>query len=190
VSYAGHSASPVVYEPRVEGEQRKRSNRIHTSPVLPYVRARDPSKSVGETAKLIGNSAFGGLLIYKEKHRRVYYVKGKANCMREANKPNFVKCTELEGEIFEIQARYRSIIHNSPMLVRFFILQYAKLRKLQFYYDFLSEYIDRKDFVLTQMDTDSLYMGIVGRNLIDCVKLHLRGKFIRSTEGNCDASIF
>jgi hypothetical protein len=59
---------------------------------------RDPSKSVlFETAKLIRKSAFGGLIINKEK--LVYYVKGKANCMREANKPNFVKCTELEGEI-------------------------------------------------------------------------------------------
>ncbi len=32
---------------------------------------------------------------------------------------------------------------------------------LEFYYDFLDKYVDRRDFELTQTDTDALYMGQV-----------------------------
>jgi hypothetical protein len=154
-------------------------------------RDSDPWKLVlGENSKLIGNSAFGGSLINKDNHRQVTYVKGKENLMREANKSNFVKAIELEDKIFEIHKRYNSVTLNTPMLVGYFILQYAKLRILQFYYDFLYEYVDRKNFALTQMDTDSLYMGIAGNELLDCVKPNLREKFLRSTEAHCHAAVY
>ena len=40
------------------------------------------------------------------------------------------------------------------------MLQYAKLRMLQFYYDCLDRYLDRSDFEMSQMDTDSLYFAV------------------------------
>ena len=39
------------------------------------------------------------------------------------------------------------------------VYQLAKLRMLQFYYEFLDFYFDRQDFELIQMDTDSLYFA-------------------------------
>jgi len=39
------------------------------------------------------------------------------------------------------------------------VYQLAKLRILQFYHDFLDRFIDRGDFELMQMDTDSLYFA-------------------------------
>ena len=47
----------------------------------------------------------------------------------------------------------------------FFVYQYAKLRMLQFYYDFLNKYLDRCDFQMCEMDTDSAYIAIAGESV-------------------------
>ena len=46
---------------------------------------------------------------------------------------------------------------NQPFQVGIVVYQLAKLRMLQFFYDFLDHYIDRRDYQLIQMDTDSMY---------------------------------
>ena len=51
--------------------------------------------------------------------------------------------------------------------------QLAKLRMLEFYYDFLDKYIDRSDFELCYMDTDSFYLALSGESLRDVVKPEL-----------------
>ena len=48
---------------------------------------------------------------------------------------------------------------------------------LEFYYDFLDYYFDRRDFELLQMDTDSLYIACSGKNIDDLVKLELREEY-------------
>jgi len=48
---------------------------------------------------------------------------------------------------------------------------------LEFYYDFLDRYFDRKDFELIQMDTDSNYMATSGKRLEDIVRPELKPEF-------------
>ena len=48
--------------------------------------------------------------------------------------------------------------------------QLAKLRMLEFYYDFLDRYFDSRDFTLVQMDTDSNYIAIFADRLEDIVR--------------------
>ena len=43
--------------------------------------------------------------------------------------------------------------------------QYANLRMLQFYYDFLDKYLDRSGFQMCEMDTDSAYIAIAGESV-------------------------
>ena len=40
------------------------------------------------------------------------------------------------------------------------VYQLAKLRMLEFYYDFLDKYVDRRDYKYCYMDTDSAYFVI------------------------------
>ncbi len=42
----------------------------------------------------------------------------------------------------------------------FWILNLAKLMMLAYYYNLLDKYLDRSDFSLLEMDTDSAYFGI------------------------------
>ena len=44
---------------------------------------------------------------------------------------------------------------------------------LEFYYDFLDKYVDRCDFELMYMDTDSFYIAISGESLDDVIKPEL-----------------
>ena len=57
------------------------------------------------------------------------------------------------------------------------VYQLAKLRMLEFYYDFLDIYVDRRDFELIQMDTDSNYMAISGDKLENVTRPELRAEF-------------
>jgi hypothetical protein len=74
---------------------------------------------------------------------------------------------------------------NLPIQIGFFILQYAKLRMLQFYYDCLDVYIDRADFQYCEMDTDSAYMALSGPDLASVVKPHMRDAYHQTLTGCC-----
>ena len=48
---------------------------------------------------------------------------------------------------------------------------------LQFYYDFLNKYLDRCDFQMCEMDTDSAYIAIAGDSVESLVKPELKAEF-------------
>ena len=41
---------------------------------------------------------------------------------------------------------------------------------LEFYYDFLDKFCDRRDFELIQMDTDSFYMALSANDFDEIIK--------------------
>ena len=63
------------------------------------------------------------------------------------------------------------------MQIGFFVYQYAKLRMLQFYFDFMDKYLDRSDFQYCEMDTDSAYIAIVGPSVESLVRPELKEEF-------------
>ena len=48
---------------------------------------------------------------------------------------------------------------------------------LQFYYDFFDKYLDRADFQMCEMDTDSAYIAISGESVESLVKPELKAEF-------------
>ena len=81
------------------------------------------------------------------------------------------------GEAYELESRKTKITIKRPFQVGIAVYQLAKLRMLEFYYDFLDRYFDRKDFELIQMDTDSNYIAISAEKLEDIVKPELQKEF-------------
>ena len=69
------------------------------------------------------------------------------------------------GEAYELGSRKLRVTIRRPFQVGITVYQLAKLRMLEFYYDFLDRFVDRQDFELIQMDTDNNYMAISG----DCL---------------------
>ena len=81
------------------------------------------------------------------------------------------------GEAYELESRKPRVLIRRPFQVRIAVYQLAKMRMLEFYYDFLDRYFHRKDFELIQMDTDSNYIVISGEKLEDIVRPELREEF-------------
>ena len=139
------------------------------------------NKSIlAQTFKLLGNSAYGKTLENKSKHTKVSYVNAKEyeRCLRD---PLYKKSTPLDDteSLLEVEMSPGKIVWDLPMQIGFFVYQYAKLRMLEFYYDFIDRYIDRSDFELIEMDTDSLYMGISKDSLEELVEPEKREAFYR-----------
>ena len=66
---------------------------------------------------------------------------------------------------------------NLPFQFAIAVYQLAKLRMLEFYYNFLDWYFDRCNFELIYMDMDSNYMVISIDQLEDIVRPELRAEF-------------
>ena len=66
-----------------------------------------------------------------------------------------------------------------PVIIGFSILQLAKLRMLEFYYDFMDKFVSRANFQYVEMDTDSAYMALSG-DLETIIKPNLQEQFYRS----------
>ena len=147
---------------------------------------RDPTTNIiADTMKLIGNSAYGSLIMDKEKHQSVRYVKSKKEACDAVNQPTFRKITELDDELYEIESAKKKILLNLPIYLGYYILQYAKLRMLEFYYDFFDEYVDRSDFDYIEMDTDSAYAGISAKTLEEIIKPSKKAEFHDQLYNHC-----
>ena len=65
--------------------------------------------------------------------------------------------------------------------------QLAKLRMLEFYYDFLDKYFSRQDFELCYMDTDSFYLAMSGDSLDEIVRSGMKQEY-EADKKNCFAT--
>lgn len=144
---------------------------------------------IGATFKLLGNSAYGSLLLDKTKFRKVIYVRGRRQMGQEVNDPRFRKLTELDTTYFEVEKGHRTISQNMPTQLGFFVLTYAKEKMLDFYYSFLCAYIPRCRFHFIQMDTDSAYIGIAGKTLDEVIREDRKEEYRRLLTGNCSKKV-
>ncbi len=146
-----------------------------------------PAKEIlADTCKLLGNSGYGSLIMGKEKHRNVNYIRGESKVKLCINDPRFVSMCEVDDDVYEVESLKRKISHDLPIVLGYFILQQAKLRMLEFYYDHLDVYVDRTDFEVTHMDTDCVYLAISGMCLEDVIKPSMKLKFDMAVKGSCE----
>jgi len=147
-------------------------------------RSDDPIMS--ETQKLIGNSAYGSMIMDKLKHGNVKYIRGETKACLKANQVQFKKLVALSDDMFEIEMHKKKIKLDLPIQIGYFILQYAKLRMLEFYYDFMDVYVDRSDFEYCEMDTDSAYIAISAPSLAEIIKPEKKIDYMRGLKGFCE----
>ncbi|KAJ8050172.1 hypothetical protein HOLleu_03268 [Holothuria leucospilota] len=138
---------------------------------------KDPSKSIiADTMKLIGNSAYGKTVTKKERHVDVK-VCNDSNVFERINDPFFKRLTQVGDAVYEIDLHKRVICLDLPIQIGYFVYQYAKLRMLEFYYDFMQKYVDPSNFEYCEMDTDSAFLAISDQTLDSIIKPEMRGNF-------------
>ena len=148
----------------------------------------DPDTGIiADTMKVIGNPVYGSLIVDKTKHSDVKYVQGENETCLKINDPlsRNLECLDQEEQFYEVEMAKRKISLDLPIQLGYFILQYAKLRMLEFYYDFMDSYVDRSDFEYCEMDTERAYMTISGSSLEDIIKPEMKAEYDLGLRGYC-----
>ena len=115
----------------------------------------------------------------KEKHISMTYA-NKENITKKINDPHFKDLNEISDESYEVFSSKRKIKMNVPLQVGAAVYDLAKLRMLEFYFDFIDNYIDRSDFQYLQMDTDSAYIAFSAQNFEDLIKPELKEHYLQN----------
>ena len=76
------------------------------------------------------------------------------------NSSNFKHLENVNSEIYEVEMYKSKINLDTPIQIGFFILQYAKLRMLEFDYGCHIKYLQPNSFELTETDTGSMYVAL------------------------------
>ena len=131
---------------------------------------------LAEVFKLLGNSAYGKFIEAVERQNRTLYTRDEEEVDKHL-RPVWFKDLEEIGDAYKIELRKDKIVIKNPFQVGIVVYQLAKLRMLQFYYEFLDFYFDRRDFELIQMDTDSMYFAFSREKLEDAVRPGYEAQF-------------
>ena len=133
-------------------------------------------KGLGDTSKLKGNSFYGKMIEDLEKHTNTTFTSKESDVDTALRSAFFEDLEEIDGA-YEIRQKKKQIQIKRPYQCGIAVYQLAKLRMLEFYYDFLDKYVDRSNFELMYMDTDSLYITISGETLDDVIKPELKAEY-------------
>ena len=110
---------------------------------------------VAETMKLLANSSYGYQIMDRNRHTVTKYLTDEKTHAAIISKL-FKKLDHVNTSLYEVELAEAQIEHKQPIIVEFFILQYAKLRMLELYYVFVTRFCDVNKFEEFEMDTDSL----------------------------------
>ena len=131
---------------------------------------QDKDKALlAEVFKLLGNSAYGKFIEAVERQDKTLYTRDEEEVDKHLCSAWFRDLEEI-GDVYKIGLRKAKHTIDRPFQVGIVVYQLTKLRMLQFYYEFLDFYFDRRDFELIQMDTDSMYFAFARERLEDAVR--------------------
>ena len=98
----------------------------------------DPDKAIiADTMKLLGNSAYGKTVTNVDRHRDIKYSTEVGTSALINNNKRFRQLDVVSEDAYEIEMNKSVVKYTLPLHIGFFVYQYAKLRMLQFYYDFV-----------------------------------------------------
>ena len=143
--------------------------------VQPAVIARregheNPNSSiVAETMKVLVNSSYGYQTMNRSRHTATKHTNAEKTHGAIDNKM-FKRLGYKNDQLYEVEVVKSEIEHKEPIIIWFFILQYAKLRKLQLYSNFFDKYGYVKKCEELEMDTDSLYLALSKYDLYDRIE--------------------
>ena len=118
---------------------------------------------------LLANSSYGYQIIIRSRHAVTRYLNDeKAYAAIESKQ--FKKLDHLNNSLYEVELAKAEIEHKEPIIVGFFILQIAKPRMLELYYNFSTKFRDVNKLEELEMDTDLLYLALAEKEPEDCIR--------------------
>ena len=93
------------------------------------------STVVAETMKLLANSSYGYQIMDRSRHSVTKFFNNEKT-HGAINTKLFKRLNHINDQLYEVELAKVEIEHREPIIVGFFILEYAKLRMLELYYHF------------------------------------------------------
>ena len=128
--------------------------------------------------KLLANSSYGYQIMDRSRHTVTKYLTDEKTHAAN-NSELFKKLDHVNNSFYEVELARAQIEHEEPIIVGFFILQFAKLQMLELYYNFLTRFCDVNTLEKSEMDTDLLYLALAEKELEDCIKPEMRTEWQR-----------
>ena len=149
--------------------------------------AKNPNLSiVANMKKLILNSAYGQLLLSRDKHSNIYYTDDEAKAKMKINQPTFKNVEVINKDLYELTMSKSKIINNNLVQIAAYILSEAKLSLLSIYYDFFLKFLQYKKWEMVFCDTDSCYITMSGQGFRDILKPNMVEEYDRQLTGMCN----
>ena len=120
----------------------------------------------------------------RSKHSKSQYVVG-AEIDKLVNERNFKNLNVLPSSIYEAELVKSEVNHKEPLIVSFFILQYAKLTMLQLFYNFFQLLCGSQKYELIEMDTDSLYKALSEDKVEELIRPEMELMWEINRENDC-----
>ena len=102
---------------------------------------------------LLGNSSYGYQIMDRSRHTITKYLNEEIS-QKAINEPLLKRLNAVEKDMYEVELLKSTIEHREPIIVGFFILQYARLRMWQLYYNLIDKFCDVNKVEELEMDTD------------------------------------
>ena len=134
--------------------------------------------------KFLANSSYGYQTRDRSRHTVTKYLTDQKTHVANKSKL-FKKLDHVNNSLYEVELAKAQIEHKEPIIVGFLILQYAKLRLLELYYNFFTRFCDVNQFEELEMDTDSLYLALAEKELEDCIRPEMRAEWQRLRSNDC-----
>ena len=142
------------------------------------------SSVVAERMKLLANSSYGYQIMDRSRRTVTKYLADEKT-HAAPNSKLFKKLDHVNNSLYEVELTKAQIEHKEPIIVGFFILQYAKLRMLELYYNFFTRFCDVNKFEELERDTNLLYLALAEKELEDCIKPEMRAEWQRLRSNDC-----
>ena len=142
------------------------------------------SSVVAEIMKLLANSSYGYQILDRSRHIVTEFLTDEKP-HAAINSKLFKELDHVNNSLYEVELVKAQIEHKEPIIVGFFILQYAKLQLLELYYNFFTRFCDVNKFEKLEMDTYSLYLALDEEELEDCKRPEMRAEWQRLRSNDC-----
>ena len=126
------------------------------------------SSVVAETMKLLANSFYSYQIMDCGGHTVTKYLPDEKT-HSAINSKMFMPPNHITDKLYEMKIVQSEIEHSEPIIVGFFILQNAKLRMLENYYNCFKKFCDTDNYEELEMVTDFLYLALSDENLEDVI---------------------
>ena len=142
------------------------------------------SSVVAETMKLLANSSYGYQIMERSQHTLTKNLKDEKTDAA-FNSERFKNLDHENNSLYEVEFAKAQIELEEPIFVGFFILQYAKQRMLELYYNFFTKFCDVNKFEELKMDTNLLYLDLAAKKLEDCIRPGMRAELQTLRSNDC-----